>query len=184
MKHPSARAYYNVWNEKRGDAAAPDRSDLEPEAVRGLLGDIFVLSCDHSAGYPFRVAGTRVCALLGRDIKGHSFTGLFAHDSRGELTEVLDIVTTETEPVVAGVSARSADGLFVPLEVLLLPFNARAHVPLSLTGLIAPLHQATAPVTDFNLLSWRCIAPRPNDRPRQVRRWNAARGFFVYEGRR
>ena len=184
MKHPSARAYYNVWNEKRGDAAAPYRSDLAPEAVRDLLADIFVLSCDHAAGYPFRVAGTRVCALLGRDAKGRSFTELFVPDSRGELTDVLGIVTEETEPVIAGVSARSADGLSVPLELLLLPFSARAHTPMSLTGLLAPLHAVAAPVTGYNLLSWRCIAPRPNDRPRQVRRWNATRGFFVYEGLR
>ncbi len=184
MKHPSVRAYYGVWNEKRGSAAAPDRSDLDPEAVRDLLGDIFVLSCDRKAGYPFRVAGTRVCALLGRDAKGADFTGLFARDSRGEIGEVLDIVAEELEPTVAGVSARTADGSTMALELLLLPFSARSHAPLSLTGLLAPMQDTTATVGDFNLLSWRYIAPRPTDRPRAVRRWAAARGFLVYEGLR
>ncbi|MGO9359591.1 MAG: PAS domain-containing protein [Xanthobacteraceae bacterium] len=184
MKHPSVRAYFNVWNEKRGDAAAPDRSDLDPDEVRNLLGDIFVLACDRSRGYPFRVAGTRVCALLGRDAKGRSFTELFAPDSRGEIADVLDIVANETQPAVAGVSARAADGSAMPLELLLLPFSARTHAPLSLTGLLAPLHRPVAQVSDLNLLSWRYIAPRPTDRPRALRRWTAARGFFVYEGLR
>jgi len=184
MKHPAARAYYNVWNEKRGSAAAPDRGDLDPEAVRDLLGDIFVLSRDAGAGYPFRVAGTRVCALLGRDAKGLSFTDLFAHDSRGELRDLLAIVADETEPAVAGVSAKDADGRTVALELLLLPFSARAHAPLSLTGLLAPLQNAVATLGDLNLLSWRYIAPRPCDRPRTIRRWAAARGFLVYEGLR
>src|SRR6185312_14689572 len=31
---------------KRGDARAPERSDIEPNAVRERLGDIFVLSCE------------------------------------------------------------------------------------------------------------------------------------------
>ncbi len=60
MKHPSNREFYTYWNDKRGAARAPDRSEIEPGAVRGLLGDIFVLSYDATGGFPFRVAGTRV----------------------------------------------------------------------------------------------------------------------------
>ena len=78
MKHPSTREFFAYWDRKRGDARAPDRSDIEPGAVRELLGDTFVLSYDSGAGYPFRVAGTRVCAMLGRDLKNVSFSGLFA----------------------------------------------------------------------------------------------------------
>ncbi len=58
-----------LGRQARRRARAPDRSEIEPGAVRELLGDIFVLSYDNAAGYPFRVAGTRVCALLGRDLK-------------------------------------------------------------------------------------------------------------------
>ena len=82
MKHPSSGAFFAYWDQKRGAARAPDRSDIEPDAVRELLGDIFVLSYDNEAGYPFRVAGTRVCALLGRDLKDASFSALFAPGSR------------------------------------------------------------------------------------------------------
>jgi hypothetical protein len=44
MKHPSSREFFAYWDAKRGDARAPDRSEIEPGAVRELLGDIFVLS--------------------------------------------------------------------------------------------------------------------------------------------
>ena len=46
MKHPSSREFFAYWDSKRGDARAPDRSEIEPGAVRELLGDIFVLSYD------------------------------------------------------------------------------------------------------------------------------------------
>src|SRR6202021_4049817 len=85
MKHPSNREFFAYWDERRGDARAPDRSEIEPGAVRGLLGDIFVLSYDAPSGYPFRVAGTRVCALLGCDLKDRSFSALFAPDARREI---------------------------------------------------------------------------------------------------
>src|SRR5258706_16475846 len=78
MKHPSSSEFFAYWDEKRGGARAPDRSEIEPGAVRELLGDIFVLSYDATSGHPFRVAGTRVCALAGRDLKDRSFSALFA----------------------------------------------------------------------------------------------------------
>jgi len=43
MKHPSTREFFAYWDDRRGDARAPDRSEIEPGAVRELLADIFVL---------------------------------------------------------------------------------------------------------------------------------------------
>ena len=50
MKHPSSREFFAYWDDKRAGARAPDRSEIEPGAVRELLGDIFVLSYDAAAG--------------------------------------------------------------------------------------------------------------------------------------
>ena len=52
MKHPSSREFFAYWDGKRGDARAPDRSDIEPGALRELLGDIFVLSYDKRPATP------------------------------------------------------------------------------------------------------------------------------------
>src|SRR5215210_5881462 len=126
MKHPSSREFFAYWDKKRGGAPAPDRSEIEPGAVRELLGDIFVLSYDSTAGYPFRVAGTRVCALLGCDLKDRSFSALFAADDRREIEEIIAVVSEEMLAAVAGITAISRDGRPAHLELLLLPFNTRA----------------------------------------------------------
>src|SRR3954463_13357057 len=110
MKHPSSREFFAYWDEKRGVNRAPDRSEIEPNAVRGLLGDIFVLSYDHAAGYPFRVAGTRVCALLGCDLKDRSFSALFAPQARREIEEIIAVVSEEMLAAVAGITATAQDG--------------------------------------------------------------------------
>ena len=182
MKHPSSREFYAYWDEKRGDARAPDRSEIEPGAVRDLLGDIFVLSYDSAAGFPFRVAGTRVCALLGRDLKDHGFSALFAPESRREIEDIVAVVAEETLAAVAGITAIAEDGRPVHLELLLLPFNTRAHTPLSLTGLLAPFEREHQKLGDLKLTSWRYIGQQP-----QVwfaRKLAVARGFMVYEGLR
>jgi hypothetical protein len=185
MKHPSSREFFAYWDEKRGGARAPDRSEIEPGAVRELLGDIFVLSYDAAAGYPFRVAGTRVCARVGCDLKDRSFSALFAPDGRREIEEIIAVVAEEMLAAVAGITATSEDGSRVPLELLLLPFNARAHAPLSLTGLLAPFDGGHSRLHDFRLTSWRYLGHPPQRFvPRALRKLAVARGFMVYEGLR
>jgi hypothetical protein len=184
MKHPSSREFFAYWDAKRGDARAPDRSEIEPGAVRELLGDIFVLSYDNDAGYPFRVAGTRVCALLGRDLKDQSFSGLFAEDGRREIEDIITCVAEETLAAIAGITATSEDGRPAHLELLLLPFNNRAHAPLSLTGSLAPFESDLGPLRDFRLTSWRYLHRPEKLVPRALRKLAVARGFMVYEGLR
>jgi len=184
MKHPSSREFFAYWDEKRGDARAPERSDIEPGAVRGLLGDIFVLSYDSDAGYPFRVAGTRISALLGRDLKEESFSALFAAESRGEIGDLIGYVAEETLAAVAGITATSDNGLIAHLELLLLPFNTRAHTPISLTGLLAPFESNVTTLRDFRLTSWRYLHRQEKLVPRALRKLAIARGFMIYEGLR
>lgn len=185
MKHPSNREFYAYWDEKRAGARAPDRSEIEPEAVRELLGDIFVLSYDSAAGYPFRVAGTRLSALLGRDLRDQSFSGLFVQDGRREIEDIITAVTEEMLAAVAGITAASDDGTPVHLELLLLPFNSRAHAPISLTGLLAPFENGHNVLRDFKLTSWRYLGHEPQRLvPRALRKLKLARGLMVYEGLR
>jgi hypothetical protein len=184
MKHPSSREFFAYWDAKRGDARAPDRSDIEPGAVRELLGDIFVLSYDNDAGYPFRVAGTRVSALLGRDLKDASFSALFTGDSRREIEDIITYVAEEMLPAIAGVTAASDDGKTAHLELLLLPFNNRAHAPISLTGLLAPFEDDLGTISDFKVTSWRYLHTPQKLVPRALRKLAIARGFMVYEGLR
>ena len=186
MKHPSNQQFFAYWNEKRAGARAPDRSEIEPEAVRELLPDIFVLSCDSAAGYPFRVAGTRLCALAGSDLKDKSFSELFVGDGRREIEDIIAIVTEELLAAVAGIMATSEDGTPAHLELLLLPFSHRAHAPLSLTGLLAPFENGHGGLRDFKLTSWRYLDLPPAERlvPRTLRKLRIARGLMVYEGLR
>ena len=144
-----------------------------------------MLSYDGAAGYPFRVAGTRVFALLGCDLKDRSFSALFAPDSRREIEDIIAVVSEEMLAAVAGITATSQDGAPAHLELLLLPFNARAHTPLSLTGLLAPFESDRGLLRDFKLTSWRYLGHQPQKIvPRALRKLAIARGLMVYEGLR
>jgi hypothetical protein len=185
VKHLSNREFFEHWDQARGTSLAPDRSAVTPEAVRHLLGDIFVLSYDPAAGYPFRVAGTRVCARLGRDLKGESFSALFADEARHEIEDLVGIVAEESLPTVVGLTAAASQGGIAHLELLLLPFSTRAHTPVSLTGQIASFTDMQGTLGSFGLTSWRHIhQDNRSFGPRTMRKLEIARGFTVYEGLR
>jgi hypothetical protein len=184
MKHPSSRAFFAYWDKKRGSARAPDRSDIDPAAVRELLGDIFVLSCEPKLGFPFRVAGTRVCALAGCDLKDVSFAALFAEGCRSEIEEIATIVADETLGAIAGIIATREDGSKAHLELLLLPFNGRPHTPVSVTGVLAPFDDECGALGPFTVISWRYLHQPEKLLPRAIRKLQIARGLMVYEGLR
>ncbi len=121
MKHPSVRELFDYWDERRGGRAMPERAEIEPGAIRRVLADTFILSFDPSMGHPFRLAGTRVCALFGREIKGEAFLDLFARDARREVRELVTIVAEESTGLLAGASELSAP--HSSLELLLLPLG-------------------------------------------------------------
>jgi len=138
MKHPSIRDLLEYWNERRGRRAAPERDDIEPEAIRGLLADTFILSIDPVRGHPFRLAGTRVCALLGREIKGQAFLDLFSPATRTEIRQLFAIIADETVGVAGGARELIAEGPEAAwLELLLLPLRHYGRTDTRLLGALA-----------------------------------------------
>ena len=85
---------------------------------------------------------------------------------------------------IAGITATSEDGTTAHLELLLLPFNNRAHAPISLTGVLAPFEADLGTIRDFKVTSWRYLHRPQKLVPRALRKLAIARGFMVYEGLR
>jgi len=120
MKHAASRELYAYWQEKRGSRPAPERTEIEPGAIRGVLADAFILSLDRTARHPIRLAGTRMCALFGREIKGESFLDLWASTNRATMEGLLSILADECTGTVAGATGQNEAGESVELELLLL----------------------------------------------------------------
>jgi hypothetical protein len=138
MKHASSRELFAYWTARRGTRPAPERSEIEPAAIRRALGDVFILAFDRATGHPFRLAGTRVCALFGRELRGRPFLEVWEADSRAALAELVNGVSEETTGAVASVSARTAEGWAQALELVLLPLRQRAEAQARVIGVLAP----------------------------------------------
>jgi hypothetical protein len=80
---------YAYWNRLRGARSAPERNDVDPGAIRGVLADTFVLDFDDRRGFPFRIAGSRANALFVKELRGLSFLELWRSADREELDSSL-----------------------------------------------------------------------------------------------
>jgi hypothetical protein len=143
MKHAASRELYAYWEQRRGKRLAPERADIEPGAIRQALSDTFILElAEATHDHSFRLAGTRVCALFGRELKGESFITLWTIGSRQAISDLLTISVEESVGTVAGVTAENVTGGSIDLELLLLPLGTRRPSLARTIGILAPLKPA------------------------------------------
>ena len=187
MKHASSRELHAYWERKRGTRCAPERADIDPAAIRGVLSDTFIIALNRGAGYPFRLAGTRVCALFDREIKGESFLSLWSVASKPIVSSLLTILVDECIGTVAAAAAQSADGAPLELELLLLPLDIPRPMFARAIGVLAPLKVpqwlGASPIGGLTLGGRRHIGAELERRflPRFMAP-RTRRGLTVYDG--
>lgn len=171
MKHPTSRQLHAYWNRLRGTRSAPERGEIEPGEIRNLLADSFILEIDPARhACSVRLAGTRLCALFGRELRGGPLSALWAAGVVGTDADpwrLVEAVTADTVGMVAGLTGYTARGESLDLELLLLPLRHRGKTQARLLGALSPhtippwlglrsvLHVAT--------VSQRVLAPPADD---------------------
>ena len=136
MKNKNAEELYRYWNELRGRRAAPERNDLDPSRFRHILPDVFVVDFDADLKPGFRLVGTRLCALFGRELTGNSLSSLFAASERHEVQRLVKTMSQEETAIHAGVMVTCNDGERFPADMLLLPLRHRGVRSQRLLGLL------------------------------------------------
>jgi len=192
VKHSSTRQLFAYWDAQRGSRRAPERDDIDPGAIRRVLADTFMLAVDARAGHPFRIAGTRVCAAFGRELRSTAFIDLWRGEDRQLIGDFLAAVALETIGVVASARAQGVNGEIV-FELLLLPLGHPGHADARLLGALAPAEIpcwfGTSALSRLALGSHRFLPPgisgglRSGLVPRQAPA-RLVRGLLVYDGGR
>jgi hypothetical protein len=167
MKNPSSKALFAYWDQVRGDRYAPERAEIDPAAIRHILADTFIAEINAESGTPFRLAGTRMCALFGRELKGTSFRDLWTPDHRREGDGLVATIIDEMAGAVAGLIGTTAGQHQIELELLLLPLRHRGktHDRLlgSISAVVAPPLLGIDAVHTLDLRSVRVLRMAPGE---------------------
>jgi hypothetical protein len=159
LKHPASRELHAYWDRLRGARSAPDQSRVDPAALSGVLGSLFVLDAVAERGMPFQLAGTRICDLFGRELRERPLLDLFAAADRASIRDTVAAVVDDAAVAIAGVAAttENVEGR-IEAELLLLPLRREGLAHGRLIGSLGILEGgALAEVTFVRELSLRSL---------------------------
>ena len=65
------RDFFDYWDRLRGARPMPTRSEVDPlDVPRPILPSLYILIRDEDGGFRFRLVGTRLAEIFGRDVTG------------------------------------------------------------------------------------------------------------------
>ncbi len=143
MRQAGTRELFDYWDRLRGERDAPERSQIDLAAIRGLLHDIFMLEVDAGHRFPFVMSGSRVNALFCAEQKSRSFLDLWPLQEAHNIAAVLLTVVDAACPVIACADARPEGYAKADLEILLLPLHHNGRAQARILGLAATAAKPT-----------------------------------------
>lgn len=171
MNQDGSIALFQYWNRLRGGRPAPKRTEIEPAEIKSQLADTFILERDARGEPVFRLAGTRLCAIYGRELKGFSFPSLWAADDQQMIGRVTRDAFQEKAVVAVTFHGLSLSGRTNPFELLILPLDGGIENPRALGSLLPalkPFWLGADPIVENQIETLRLIDP--NEQPAPMRR--------------
>ncbi len=163
LKLAASQQLFAYWNRLRGARVAPERNDIDPAAIRGVLADTFILEFNASAGFPVRISGSRTNSLFLRELRGESFLQLWRPQDRSEANEILAAVANEAQPFLIGAMGGPSGVETTDVEVLLLPLRHHGATHSRILGACAPRSLprwlGLLPIGVLALTSLRALGP-------------------------
>ena len=115
-----------LWEEKRGDRPAPDRSDFSPFVLRPYLPRVLVYDVVREAArrrFRIRVYGTLISQYSGRDRTGKFVDEIMTPDAYADFDRGLSWATDRQRPLRAVGDYHFVDKSFLQFESITMPLT-------------------------------------------------------------
>jgi len=113
-----------LWERQRGDRPLPSRADFTPEILRRHLGWLHLLDVrDGQPRFRFRLYGSEIAEVTGRDVTGRNFEDAFSGQFREALIRALEQTVRERRPLRVASTAAGANKDYIPITSLFLPLS-------------------------------------------------------------
>jgi hypothetical protein len=162
MNQNGSITLFHYWNRLRDGRPAPKRSEVEPADIKSLLADTFILEKDTRGEAVFRLAGTRLCAVYGRELKGFSFPSLWREKDQRLVSRLIHGVLDQKSVMLITYEGFSRNDRSSKFELLALPLDGGVESPRCLGVISAaekPFWLGADPIADALIDSIRVIDP-------------------------
>lgn len=115
----------------------PERSEIEPARCRELLANMFILE-RRNQEIRYRLAGTGLCSLFGRELKQEAFSTAFADSDARAADNWVERLGFEDHLILLCSEARTNKGNSINLETLMLPLGNNGNRGERTVGITVP----------------------------------------------
>ena len=170
MKHKTIQTLYRYWNELRAGRMAPRRLEIEPSRISSLLAETFMLERTAPATYSYRLAGTRLCEIFGKELRGTNLLAGWNKADQAILTRSLATTCEQGAVTLLSLEGRADKTRAVQLEAVFLPLthadNTVSRVIGAMGVMASPAWLTYEPLVATHLIRHEHIWP--DGRPRAV----------------
>lgn len=162
MKLDGSIALFQYWNRLRADRPAPKRTEIEPADIKSLLADTFILEKDVRGEAVFRLAGTRLCATYGRELKGFAFASLWKEKDQRLIHRLSFTAFSAKSVVIVAYRGISRNGRATDFELIMLPLDGGLESPRCLGAVAAverPFWLGADPIIESAIDTVRVVDP-------------------------
>jgi hypothetical protein len=162
MKLEGTIALFQYWNRLRAGRPAPKRTEIEPADIKSLLADTFILEKDARGEAVFRLAGTRLCASHGRELKGFAFASLWQEKDQRMVRRLAHSAFNAKSVVLLSYRALSQNGRTAEFELIMLPLDGGLENPRCLGAAIPaekPFWFGADPIVECSIETVRVVDP-------------------------
>ncbi len=175
--HPKTRSLFQVWDAIRRGRSAPYRSELDLRSIKDLLSNVAVIERRPlQADFLFRLAGTDLRKIFGKELTGTDFLSLWSPVEQGTIAELAALVVSKHQPATVRFKGFVRDGRAEGIEMIMLPMTHAQRQETQIVAVIAPLTGpywlGVHPIVRNELISHRVIRTDPysgtDTRPQDV----------------
>lgn len=121
IEHAGTKAVFDYWNAiRKGQLAAP-RDAIDPCALRSNLPQIFILQRHDDDHITFRLAGTGLCAIFGREFRDQNIFTLFTGDCAETARDFIQHIIAGPRVGILRTTGFTLDKREANFEMLMLP---------------------------------------------------------------
>ena len=138
MRHKTSIDIFTYWERIRGNADAPLRNLIQPSAIGHILPELFILENTVDDNPRFRLAGTAICNLMGRELRGENFAALWAGSQQDDPVRIAAGVMKHVVPALVHATGYCISGRSMTFEMILLPVRTSSDTCDRLLGCLTP----------------------------------------------
>lgn len=147
----------------------PSRNDIQPSDCRSILGNMFILE-RNGPDVNYRLAGTHICSMYGRELKQEGFAEAFVGDDQQSAESWVYRLGIDDYIVLICSLGETAFGETVNIETLMLPLLHEGQAGERVLGITTPCENpewlGTTPIISQSIRSVRIMRPWEDATPK------------------